>query len=113
MIEVSVLTAAVVAALIGMQVYMKRSVSGRWRGAAEFIGQKYAPGRTKSKFDQRSTGTTTVSSKLIPNQPFTDEAGSTTVDITETTGTMSPSDPETTTRHGEQQVDPLGTKLWE
>ena len=47
-IEYAVLIAIVVAALIGMQVYIKRAVCGRWRGAADVFGygRQYEPGVT-------------------------------------------------------------------
>jgi Flp pilus assembly pilin Flp len=45
MIEYSMLVAIIVAALIGMQVYLKRAVSARWRQAADIFGygRIYAP----------------------------------------------------------------------
>ena len=37
-IEYSVVVAVVVAALLGMQIYLKRAISGRWRQAADTFG---------------------------------------------------------------------------
>ncbi len=37
-VEYSLIVAVVVAALLGMQVYVKRAVSGRWRQAADTFG---------------------------------------------------------------------------
>jgi len=37
-LEYSMLIAIVVAALVGMQIYLKRAVSGRWRQAADTFG---------------------------------------------------------------------------
>ena len=37
-IEYAILVAIVVAALIGMQVYIKRAICGRWRAAADTFG---------------------------------------------------------------------------
>ena len=48
-IEYAILITIVVAALIAMSGYIKRAVSGRWRGAADTIGygRQYEPGVTK------------------------------------------------------------------
>ncbi len=37
-IEYSLIVAVVVAALLGMQIYVKRAISGRWRQAADTFG---------------------------------------------------------------------------
>lgn len=37
-IEYSMVVAVVVAALVGMQIYIKRAISGRWRQAADTFG---------------------------------------------------------------------------
>jgi len=37
-IEYSLLLAVVVAAILGMQIYFKRAISGRWRQAADTFG---------------------------------------------------------------------------
>ena len=44
-IEYAFLIAIVVAALIGMSVYLKRSLSGKWRSAADTFGygRQYEP----------------------------------------------------------------------
>ncbi len=48
-IEYAVLVALVVAALIGMQTYIRRAICGRWRDAADTFGhgRQYEPGLTK------------------------------------------------------------------
>lgn len=38
MIEYAVLTAVILAAFLGMSVYLKRAISGRWREAADTFG---------------------------------------------------------------------------
>ena len=47
-IEYAVLVAGVVAALLGMQTYIKRAICGRWRAAADTFGhgRQYEPGVT-------------------------------------------------------------------
>ncbi len=44
-IEYAFLIAVVVASLLGMAVYMKRAIAGRWRGIADSMGhgQQYDP----------------------------------------------------------------------
>ncbi len=37
-IEYTLITIVVLAALLGMQIYMKRAISGRWRQAADTFG---------------------------------------------------------------------------
>ncbi len=48
-IEYAVLTAIVVAAVIGMSVYTKRALSGKWREVGDVFGQgrQYEPGVTR------------------------------------------------------------------
>lgn len=47
-LEYAVLIAIVVAGLIGMSVYIKRALSGKWRDAADSFGsgRQYEPGVT-------------------------------------------------------------------
>jgi Flp pilus assembly pilin Flp len=46
-IEYSLIVAVVVAALFGIQIYLKRAISGRWRQAADTFGfgRQYAPAK--------------------------------------------------------------------
>ncbi|MBU3934118.1 MAG: hypothetical protein KKH11_05585 [Candidatus Omnitrophica bacterium] len=48
-IEYAVLVAIVVVALLGMQVYIRRALCGRWREAADTFGhgRQYEPGVTR------------------------------------------------------------------
>ena len=39
MIEYSVLAVIVLAAFLGIQIYLKRAISGRWRDSADSIGR--------------------------------------------------------------------------
>ena len=48
MLEYAVLIVCVVAALVGMQIYLKRGFSGRLRQASDEIGQQYEPKKTNS-----------------------------------------------------------------
>jgi Flp pilus assembly pilin Flp len=46
MLEYSVLIVIVIVALVGMQVYLRRAVCGRWRQSADVFGfgRQYEPG---------------------------------------------------------------------
>ena len=46
----SLLLVLIVAALIAMQVYLKRSIQGRLRSNADNIGEQYDPAKTTSDF---------------------------------------------------------------
>lgn len=47
-LEYAVLIAVVVAALVGMSIYVKRSLSGKWREVGDTFGhgRQYEPGTT-------------------------------------------------------------------
>lgn len=47
-LEYSMVIAVVVLALIAMQIYMRRGMSGRLRDVADSIGKQYWPGSTNS-----------------------------------------------------------------
>lgn len=61
-VEYAVLIACIVAAVIGMQIYLKRGIQGRLRGAGDEIGQQYSATNTES------TTTTTTNSNWTINQ---------------------------------------------
>ncbi len=56
-LEYAVLIAVVVAALIAMQIYMKRGVQDKLRSATDDIGAQYVPGKTKSDYSVSSDST--------------------------------------------------------
>lgn len=53
-LEYVVIIAVVVAGLITMQIYLKRSVQGKLRDATDQIGEQYAPGKVTSNFVSNS-----------------------------------------------------------
>lgn len=61
-IEYAAVIFCIVAALLAMQTYIKRSLQGRLRQAGDNIGQQYSPGNTAgwSRLDYSSKTTTTV-----------------------------------------------------
>ena len=103
--EYAVLFAIVAAAVVGMQVYMKRSVQGRMRQSADSIGSQYEPGNTTSTITLNVSNTTTTTTTLQKDQPLSDgRSGDTVTTITNITN-------DTTTRSGDETVGPLGTSL--
>jgi uncharacterized protein (UPF0333 family) len=45
-LEYAILTVIVIGALLAIQVYMKRGVQGRLKGASDDIGDQFSPGNT-------------------------------------------------------------------
>ena len=56
-VEYAVIVAVAIAALLGMQFYMKRGVQGKLRESTDQIAEQYAPGKTASTFTVTSSGT--------------------------------------------------------
>ncbi len=58
-LEYAILIFVVVAALIVMQIYVKRGIQGRMRESSDQIGEQYSPGYTTSNYTTiRDTSTT-------------------------------------------------------
>ena len=95
-LEYAVLIVCVVAALLAMQIYLKRSMSGRLRQQADSLGTQYSPGHTNSTFTIGShshvTSTTEVSG------------------TSNTTTTTSNTDYDIETQSGTENVDKLSTE---
>ena len=66
MLEYSVIIACVIAALIGMQIYIKRGIQGRLQEVSDGIGQQYAPTNITTNITTELTSDTTTNSTLIP-----------------------------------------------
>jgi uncharacterized protein (UPF0333 family) len=49
-LEYAVLIVVIIAALIAMQVYLKRGMQGRMRESSDQIGEQFSPGSTTSNF---------------------------------------------------------------
>lgn len=56
-IEYALLIAAVVAALVSMQIYMKRSKEGQLRDAVDGIGSQFEANNTSINYERRRTVT--------------------------------------------------------
>ncbi|MFA5356892.1 MAG: hypothetical protein WC301_05780 [Candidatus Omnitrophota bacterium] len=83
--EYAILIACIAAALLTMQIYIKRSIQGRIRGAADEIGEQYSAKTSTSSLTQTITtadkeGNTQIISKGTPrfiDVEVTDETGAT------------------------------------
>ena len=65
-IEYSVLIACVVAGLLAMQIYIKRSIEGRLRQASDEIGEHYAPEATTADITITRNTLQEVEQELVP-----------------------------------------------
>ena len=103
-LEYAVVIICVIAALLAMQVYLKRGFQGRLRGAADSIGEQYAPGNTTSDLTTTfsSSSTTTVTTS-------TDAQGR---DISTTIVVTPEGAPDTQARSGTETVGALEKSLY-
>ena len=78
-LEYAVVIIVVVAALLAMQIYLKRSVQGRLRSEADQIGELYSPGHTTSTFtvSRDSEIVTSITTVENPTAQKTDDDGKT------------------------------------
>lgn len=73
-LEYAVLIVVIIAALIAMQVYLKRGVQGKFRESSDQIGEQFSPGYTTSNLTTathsrtRDTSTAVSSTTQILNQ---------------------------------------------
>jgi uncharacterized protein (UPF0333 family) len=70
-LEYALLIGVIVAALIAMQVYMKRGVQGKIRDATDQIGEQYSPGYTTGAITMDSNSTT---HEVVVNKTTTSDA---------------------------------------
>lgn len=91
MIELAVLIIVISAGLIGISIYLKRSLQGRLRGVADDIGEQYSPTHTFSN--------TTVSAEVDTTTIIEVEGKDTEAKSTATTNTD-----ETQTRTSTERV---------
>lgn len=84
--EYAMIIAIVVAALMSMQIYMKRAVEGRLRASMDEVGELYSPGKTTSKF------VTEQISEIKERETFGLASGSTRADGVSITEVLTPSE---------------------
>lgn len=70
-LEYAVLIVVIIAALIAMQVYLKRGIQGRMRESSDQIGEQFSPGYTTSN----------ITTNTFTNSTETSDAHSTTTVI--------------------------------
>ncbi len=68
-LEYAMVIGCVAVALIAMQMYVKRSIQGRLRNAADEVGEQYSAKSTTSVINQAFTSKTTIvgNSLIVPN----------------------------------------------
>jgi uncharacterized protein (UPF0333 family) len=99
-VEYSLLLAVVVAALIMMHIYFKRSVQGRMRESSDDIGEQYDPGKQDYEVHTKSTSTMreTVDTTGKTVQSTEDKSGNTVE--------------QKTLRWGQTKTNDLGDTTW-
>lgn len=93
-LEYGIIIAVVVAALIAMQVYVKRGLQGKLKQSADDVGEQYSPGHSSSSF---TTSTQVGSTETIVGGP-----------APTTTSTSSQSQ----SRTGSENVADLNQEYW-
>ena len=104
--EYGTLIAVTVSAILVMAVYTQRAIAGRLRGAADSIGEQYAPGEVDSQATVTSSGKTTTTTRLQPTVLMGN-----TVLGQETTTRMD--EPEVTHSEGFENIGPLKASIWD
>lgn len=105
--EYAVLATAVIGALAMMSLYLKHAVAGRWRGAADSIGEPYDPKQTTSPgMTTTITSTATTTSTLLKDQTL---KGGVKADVMESKTVIAD---DTTTRTGSETIG-SGGSIWD
>ncbi len=74
--EYAIVIGLVIAAAVGMQIYVKRGEEGRLKQTADDIGEQYAPENTTTDITTNLTSTQNMKSEVVPiPEPFTDTNG--------------------------------------
>lgn len=102
-LEYSVLVACVVAALVAVQIYLKRSFEGRIKLHADSFGQQYSAGHTWST-DPFTVTRNTSSHTVVDVQDEDDKT------ISNTTTTSGYNGPDTDRSSGSLQLDSLSSE---
>ena len=110
-IEYAVVVAVTVAAVLMMQVYVRRGMAGRLRASADSIGEQYDPRHTSnpvgSPMRMSQVNNVTTTSTLHTDQ---DEGNGIMVDVLKSTTTVTE---DRTERSGSETVGRLTRDLWE
>ncbi len=62
-LEYAVLIVIIIAALLGVNIYMKRGLQGKMRATTDEIGSQYAPGNVKAEWHLQTDGAHKETSK--------------------------------------------------
>ena len=60
LLEYTIVLVIIVAALLTMNVYLRRGLQGRWKESVDQLGEQYNPGQTNSMMTQRMTSTSST-----------------------------------------------------
>ena len=63
-LEYAVVIVVVLAALLAIQVYVRRSIQGKLRSSTDSIGEQYSAGNTTSKYTTSQTGNMATQEKF-------------------------------------------------
>lgn len=105
-LEYAVIIACIVAALIAMQIYIKRGISGRLRAIADDLGEQYAPQKTTSDITTTITSDVTTQVEKKKREGLVDGKEIWDTITTETTNS------EVVSRTGSETVQPLEKNLF-
>ncbi len=106
-LEHVVLVACFIAALLAMQIYIKRAISGRLRMSADSVSEPYDPKRTFTDYTQTTISDTTTFSWLERDRDIGGER-------TDVTTTMTVTNRDASKREGKERVGTLtGVELFE
>lgn len=100
-LEYATLTVCVIAALLTMNVYVKRGMQGRLRQVADELGSQYDPRSTES--DEVITTLNSNVTTYVSTRQGADNRLETTTNITSV---------EEESRSGEERIGPMGTDLF-
>ena len=99
----AVMLCAITGALVGMQIYVKRAMSGRIRDSADSIGEQYTPRRATSTIRITHTVNTVTESVINTINGF---------QVMDTTTKIS-APGEVTRRTGNEQVGAMPNTIWD
>ena len=88
-LEYAMIIAVVVAALLAIQIYMKRGVQGKLRSSADDIGAQFDAGKTKVVSETKRTGVTVEETASGTTIVSTGEGSSDQAEVTTSSGSES------------------------
>ncbi len=111
-IEFAALIVILIAAVVTMQVYVKRGIMGRARQTADSLGEQFDPKAYKAGFEEREFSDTVTVSEFKKDQLVCKDKAGTLVkcNVVETTTTINQ---EMTTKAGAEEVGPLKDNVWQ